>query len=194
MTEDFKADYYRPKTRRNTEEDEAHHAAKAEAVKAVLSNHDKFKTVPKRFRQLTYNTSAEDPTDVVMNAIGPTFNAFRDIYGPRVLVATAPSAVTQGFLIAGSSEEEMRNEARWQGKAGLVIATGPEAFEYNPRYPQYKWEGPKPQVGDWVFFKTADAHEIGVRYELDGQTYYASCRVIWDNAIIASIDSPEIVL
>ncbi len=47
---------------------------------------------------------------------------------------------------------------RFEGKTGLVIAIGPTAFKYSGAWP---WEGPKPKVGDWVWYRASDAMERG---------------------------------
>ncbi len=47
---------------------------------------------------------------------------------------------------------------RFEGKTGLVIAIGPTAFKYSGAWP---WEGPKPSIGDWIWYRASDAVERG---------------------------------
>ena len=100
---------------------------------------------------LTYIPGTDDPKEIVMARIGNALEKLPEIYGPRVLVATAPSPDRKGLILYTDKRKE---ESRWQGKVGLILKLGPNAFEYDPRYPSYKWEGPKPQVGDWIYYRT----------------------------------------
>jgi co-chaperonin GroES (HSP10) len=135
--------------------------------------------------QLSYSPGVNDPKDVVMNRLNGELDKLPEIYGSRVLVATAPSPNTlgkSGLLIA---TDKRKDEGRWQGKCGLVLKLGTTAFETDPRYPSYEWKGPKPQVGDWIFYRTSDAWETGIGG--------ISCRVIWDSDIMGRVTDIESV-
>jgi len=134
-----------------------------------------------KVRQLTYSPG-EDPKEVALAALGSKLDTMPDLYSSRVLVITAPSMDRIGSILTTAKEQQ---EGRYQSKAGLLIKVGPDAFKYDPRYPQYPWEGPAPEVGDWVLYRTSDAHEIGFAG--------LSCRLIWDSEIVGRITDIEAV-
>jgi hypothetical protein len=136
-------------------------------------------------KQLEYKPGVEDPKEVVLARVGAELEKFPEIYGSRVLVATAPSASTlgrSGLLVA---TDKQKDEGRWQGKVGLILKLGTTAFENDPRFPSYEWKGPKPSVGDWVFYRTSDAWETGIGG--------ISCRHIWDADIVGRITDIEAI-
>ena len=133
--------------------------------------------------QLEYQEGVEDPAEVIMARVRADLEKIPAIFGPRVLVALAPSASkSKGGIIF---TDKRKDEARWQGKAGLVLKLGETAFRYDPRYPAYEWEGPKPVVGGWVHFFNNDAREIGIGG--------IACRYIWDSDILGIVTDPEAV-
>lgn len=75
--------------------------------------------------------------------------------GERILVAHyIEPEVTQGGIIKVSKTVD---ESRYQGKIGLIVKLGSMAFKY---YGQYKLEGVKPKVGDWVLYFPNDGKEF----------------------------------
>jgi co-chaperonin GroES (HSP10) len=101
-------------------------------------------------------------------------------HGNRVLVATY---VTRQRSKGGIIFTDKRKDAsRFEGKVGLVIAVGPTAFRYDGAY---EWEGPKPEVGDWIWYRASDAAE---RFIKD-----VSCRTIEDDRIEGSTDDPAAI-
>jgi co-chaperonin GroES (HSP10) len=83
----------------------------------------------------------------------------------KVLVATylEPSKTKGGVILP----DKNREEGRFQGKMGLILALGPTAFEYDG---PYKYEGIKPQVGDWVLHYPSNTREFFL--------YNYSCRLV----------------
>jgi hypothetical protein len=53
----------------------------------------------------------------------------------------------------------------WQGKAVLVVAVGPDAFQGDQSYLDARYGGKPPRVGDWLFAR-ADA---GVQMSIHGE-------------------------
>lgn len=131
---------------------------------------------------IEYSPGQEDPKQIVLDKLGSSLDEIPDIYGARVLIATAPAPKTVGRSGLIIATDKQKDESRWQCKAGLVIKLGPDAFRYDPRNPGYPWEGPKPQIGDWVFFKSSDTSEIGIGG--------ISCRTVWDDSIIGVVTTP----
>ena len=122
----------------------------------------------------------EDFKDVVLAAIGD-LSEFH-VLGSDVLIATyiAPKRTAGGIILTDKGAEE----DRWQGKVGLVLKIGEDAFRYSYKAGgAYEYDGIKPKVGDYVAFHTSDTREIGIRG--------VSCRTI-DAALIRMIvPSPE---
>jgi co-chaperonin GroES (HSP10) len=97
--------------------------------------------------------------------------------GNRVVVATYVTRQrSKGGIIY---VDKRKDNSRYEGKIGLVIAVGPTAFRYDG---SYEWEGPKPKVGDWVWYRASDAPE---RFIKD-----VSCRTIEDDRIEGITDDP----
>ena len=136
-----------------------------------------------KIEQLSYQVGVEDPADVIMARVRDELQKIPAIFGPRVLIALAPSpGRSKGGIIF---TDKLKDEGRFQGKAGLVLKLGHDAFKYHPRYPQYDWEGPKPEVGSWVAFFNSDSREIGIGG--------IACRYIWDSDLLSLITEPEAV-
>ena len=129
--------------------------------------------------QLSYSPGIDDPKEVIMKRLASELDKFPDIYGARILVATAPSPNTLGRLGLIHATDTNKAEGRWQGKVGLVLKLGTTACECDPRYPSYEWKGPKPAVGDWVYYRTSDAWETGIGG--------VSCRHIWDSDVVGRV-------
>jgi len=73
----------------------------------------------------------------------------------------------------------------WQGKVGLILKLGPDAFEDTPDYTFNFGDGGKPKVGDWVVFKVGDAWSLNVK------DY--PCRYIRDVGIKMKVDDPGVI-
>jgi co-chaperonin GroES (HSP10) len=95
----------------------------------------------------------------------------------RVLVASfVASERTAGGIIR---PQKTMDEDRFQGKVGLVLKMGPIAFKFD--------EDPEgelaPAIHDWVLYRPADSHEIGL-----GEG--APCRMIYDDLVQAIVENP----
>lgn len=124
----------------------------------------------------------------------------------RCLIATyvKPKISSGGILFTDRTTEE----DRWQGKVGLLLATGPTAFRTDDvmaRADVLAAEGADdyehavelafagfgiPQIGDWVAFRTSETHEIGVRVAAG---IGASCRQIFDDSIVMVLNDPTLI-
>jgi hypothetical protein len=76
--------------------------------------------------------------------------------GNRLLVITyvAPQVSKGGVRFI----DKRGDSNRFEGKTGLLIAIGPTAFKYDG---SYEWEGEKPGIGDWIWYRASDAPERG---------------------------------
>jgi co-chaperonin GroES (HSP10) len=133
---------------------------------------------------LTYTKGVDDPKQVILNAVKEHVDrGIRNLFGNRVLVATAPHAtVSKGGIIFA---DKTKDEERYQGTVGLVLAMGPTAFMYEDDQGKYSFDGERPSVGDWVWYRNADTWECGINE--------ASCRIVKDNMIIGVLNDPEVV-
>lgn len=70
----------------------------------------------------------------------------------------------------------------WQGKAGLVLKCGPNAFEDDG---EYNFHGQMVSVDDWCVFKVGDAWSLNI--------HGVPCRLVRDSNIRMRVKDPNIV-
>jgi co-chaperonin GroES (HSP10) len=105
-----------------------------------------------------------------------------------ILVATyVRNEKTKSGLIIGG--DRTRAEDRFQGKIGLVLKLGPLVNAKNrPKvFGDYDVN-----VGDWIMYRTSDAHEfffVDEKTGLDG----SSARLIEDGLVMGRVQDPEAI-
>jgi co-chaperonin GroES (HSP10) len=124
----------------------------------------------------------------------------------RVLVATyvRPNITAGGIILTDRTSDE----DRWQGKVGLVLRVGPIAFDFDEviEYIDHlraddavTYEAARakahlelgiPQVGDWVAYRGSETWETGIEV---ARSTFASCRFIFDDAIVAKVENPSVI-
>lgn len=130
-------------------------------------------------RAIEVISTATDPKGAIIKFIGD-LSTF-EVMGDRVLVGIymRPERTKGGIIRPNTNKEE----DVWQGKVGLVLKLGPNAF-INPddgsRYEQ------RVEEGDWVVFKVGDGWQLEVNK--------MPCRMIKDTNFIARIQDPMMVL
>ena len=103
-----------------------------------------------------------------------------------VLVATAiESEMTPGGII---KPDKSQMEARFQGKAALVLKCGPMAFKDQP--PHATFGGFKVSRGDWVIVRPSDGLEM---FLADASGQGTSVRVFADVNIMAKVADPGLI-
>ena len=102
-----------------------------------------------------------DPAKVIRDRIGPLpegvvqfSNILVAIYQPPIVEKTGG-----GVILAQTLQKEDVNEYLWQGKVGLIVAMGPQAYVDDDNY---KFHGIKNKVGDWVWFQPSDGQACDV--------------------------------
>jgi co-chaperonin GroES (HSP10) len=122
--------------------------------------------------------SSEEQKEVLLAKLGDLSG--QQPLGCRVLVATYVGADRSagGILFT----DKRKDAARYEGKVGLVLAVGPTAFRYDGAFP---WEGPTPQVGQWVWYRASDGPERWIRH--------VSCRTISDDLIEGITTDPTAI-
>jgi hypothetical protein len=121
-----------------------------------------------------------------------------ELFGSRVLVAiyARPNKTAGGIYLANSETVE----DKYQGKVGLLLKSGPDAFKYNgsyafiaqeegEEYEAYKRRVKKvtPKAKDWVFARPAD----GDFSEITLGGY--SCRIFDSSVIVGRVKDPRII-
>lgn len=102
--------------------------------------------------------------------------------GHRVLTATyVASEVSKGGIIMTDKRKEA---ARFEGKVGLVVAMGPDAFKFFDRNGD-PLDVLAPKVGDWVWYRASDGAERFLRN--------VSVRAVDDQCIEGITDDPEAI-
>lgn len=135
--------------------------------------------MPARMMDLAQHNGPEDFKARIEGMLGKTL-AGTEVLGSDVLVATYVEPEKRGSLFIPQKSVQ---ESIFQGRIGLILKMGSTAFKYTKG--GYAWEGPKPQVGDWILFRFADAWEL----YLSG----VSCRVVDAEVVRAIIEKPEVV-
>jgi hypothetical protein len=87
--------------------------------------------------------------------------------------------MTAGKIIRPTSNVQ---EDVWQGKAGLVLKRGPNAFEDDG---EYNFHGQTVDVGEWCVFKVGDAWSLNINN--------VPCRLVRDSNIRLKVKDPGIV-
>lgn len=121
----------------------------------------------------------KDPRDELIDKIGDVSDF--ELFNNQVLCAVyiRPDRTRSGILLADSTRDEDRN----QGKVGLVLKIGPNAFADDSG----KWTWPKDMaVGDWVYFRASDGWAITLNGHKDNL-----CRILDDVDIRGRIQHPD---
>jgi co-chaperonin GroES (HSP10) len=124
-------------------------------------------------------STAKDPKTAIPELIGNLDGV--EIIGEMVLVGIyiRPEKTAGGIYRPTSNKQE----DVWQGKVGLVLKLGPDAFrdpESGELYPQ------RADVGDWCVFKVGDGWSVNIN------DY--PCRLVRDTAIRLKVKDPNVVL
>ena len=138
-------------------------------------------TVSARLRDIAIAAS-DDPKQALIDSLGDMtgFEPFHNL----VLVAThVGSEKTKGGILL---PDKTLAENRFQGKVGLVIAIGPQAFTDDERV---KFGGVKVKVGDWVMYRPADGMELFFVNETGHEG--TPCRLLEDVSIKGRIADPS---
>lgn len=124
---------------------------------------------------------ASDPRAAIQEAVSKHIDGI-GVMRNRVLVGTyvEPEMTTGGILRPPKSVDE----ARYQGKVGLILKKGPAAFKFSDKM-DTDHPTPEPEVGQWVMYRAADTWEVS----LSG----ISCRFIHDDLIVATVEDPTAI-
>ena len=121
---------------------------------------------------------AVDPKEEILKEMGNIDDI--EIFHNQVLVAIyiKPEQTKGGIIIPGQT----RDEDKYQGKVGLVIKKGEDAFND----PSGKWfKGVDIGMHDWIVFRPSDGWQITVHGKL--------CRILDDTDERGRIPAPDAV-
>lgn len=122
----------------------------------------------------------ESPDKVLWDKLGDISDI--EVFNNQVLVAVyvRPEKTKGGIILT----EQHRDEDKNQGKVGLVIKAGPEAFVSDG-----KWTFPDIKVGDWVFFRASDGWACTINR--GGHDQNVLCRIVDDVNIRGRVAHPD---
>lgn len=124
-------------------------------------------------------STASDPKKVIWDLVGDLSEI--QVGGDQVLVGVyVRPEKTRGGIIRPDMNKE---EDIWQGKVGLVLKWGQEAFQDTN---DYHFNGWKAEVNEWCIFKVGDTWIVKIRDCL--------CRMVRDVDIKMIVKDPTVVL
>jgi len=121
---------------------------------------------------------AVDPKKEILDEIGDIKEV--EIFNNQILVGVyiRPQKTASGIILT----DKTIDEDKYQGKVGLVLKMGPDAFVDETG----KWfKNMKIKVGDWVVFRPSDGWAIDINSK--------RCRILDDVAVRGRVKSPDIV-
>lgn len=103
-----------------------------------------------------------------------------ELFHNQILVAVyiRPEKTKGGILLINQT----RDEDKYQGKVGLVLAKGPLAFKDDSRN---DFAGQDVKIGDWITFRASDGWQLTIKDNL--------CRMLQDVDVKARIQQPDFV-
>lgn len=140
---------------------------------------------------------SKDPRTDILDSIVPHLSKICPIYGNDVLTATyiEPECTVGGVILPGTRIKE----SVYQGKVGLVLALGVDAFKYRDGYDFFsKLNGESdedyslrikelvPKQGEWVFYRP-----VGNLWKCTINGF--ACQFIKDSEIKGRITSPDVI-
>lgn len=139
----------------------------------------------------------QDQRQAILDAVGPKLSDFDPIYGNDVLTATyiEPEKTAGGILLPDSRLKE----SVYQGKVGLVLKLGCDAFKYREGYAFFSKERDEgdetyekrvaqliPKIGEWVFYRP-----IGNLWKCTINGF--ACQFVRDSEIKGRITDPNTI-
>jgi len=117
-----------------------------------------------------------DPKEKILAEIGDLSSI--EIFNNDLLLAVyiRPKKTKSGIYLS----DQYVSEDQFQSKVGLLVKTGPKAFEQN----EEGWfEGEKFEINDWLVFRPSDGWNITIHGVL--------CRVIKDTQVKMRTQKPD---
>lgn len=119
-----------------------------------------------------------DPRQELLDKIGSVDDI--EVFNNEVLCAIyiAPEKTKGGIILT----QQLRDEDKYQGKVGLILKCGPQAFKGDGQ-----WVWPEDiGVGDWVAYRVSDAWATTLN-----ASEAIPCRIIKDEDIRMRLQHPD---
>jgi co-chaperonin GroES (HSP10) len=129
-------------------------------------------------RAIDLVSKSQDPKAEMLKQVGD-LSGLDVMYNMVLLASHIRPNVTKGGIIRPDQNQE---EDVWQGKVGLVLKLGPDAFQDDD---DTSFNGQKAEIGEWVVFKTGDAWQLTI-----GEW---PCRLVRDSSIKMKVLDPAII-
>lgn len=133
---------------------------------------------------ITVDHKGKDPREELLRRIGPLPEDI--VQFSRILVAIYQPPVAEktdgGVYLGEALQTEDIEENLWQGKVGLIVAKGKQAYVDDENV---KFHGTANNVGDWVWFRPSDGQAVEVNEVL--------CRVLFEKDIVGRIPNPDML-
>ena len=125
----------------------------------------------------------EDPKARTLEEVGDISGI--KLFSNQVLVAIykRPNKTKGGIILT----EKTLDEDIYQGKVGLIVAQGPDAFDD----PTGKWSWNGVGIGSWVLFRPSDSWSLGLIGE--GNTEKREFRILSDVSVRGTVPHPDMV-
>ena len=123
-------------------------------------------------------SNSKDPKKTILETVGD-LSGVEVMYNMVLIAQFIRAEKTSGGIIRPNMNVQ---EDVWQGKSGLVLKLGPNAFVDDEDDTFY---GQKVEVGEWCVFKVGDAWSLNV----NGYP----CRLARDSSIKLKVKDPNIV-
>lgn len=125
-----------------------------------------------------------DPKEAILDAIKPYIGKIHPAFEAVILATYVRPKMTAGGVHLPDGNIGMIAEDTFQGKAHLIIAAGPTAFD-DPE--GIRWGDRKPKVGDWCMVRVSD----GMMFKIGP----VGCRLMVSAiSIHVILDEPDIIL
>jgi len=123
-------------------------------------------------------SKSADPFAEILKKVGD-LSGITIMYNMVLLASYVKPERTRGGVIL---IDQSREEDIFQGKTGMVLKLGREAFQDDL---DTQFHGQKAELGEWVVFKLGDAWKIQIRDW--------PCLLVRDSAIKMKTDDPSII-
>lgn len=126
----------------------------------------------------------EDPREALLRRIGEIPDGL--VQFSRILVAIYQAPVVEktagGIILTDKMKASDLEEHFWQGKVGLIVAMGPQAYVDDTNV---TFHGTANKVGDWVWFRPSD----GMACEVNE----VFCRLFYEKDIVGKLPHPDAI-
>jgi co-chaperonin GroES (HSP10) len=119
-----------------------------------------------------------DPAEEIRRAVGDLSGV--EFFNNQVLIGVyvRPEKTGSGLYLP----DRTRDEDKWQGKVGLVLAKGPLAFQDDEHV---QFHGQNVAIGDWIVYRPSDGWQITINDH--------PCRLLEEVHIRARVSEPDLV-